>query len=133
MLRVVIDTNVFVSAFLTGGACVEVIQNWKKGKFILLVSQEILEEILEVLSRPVIGAPASYITRFKKLIERKAKMVKPYLRVQVARHQADNKFIECALGGKGGVIVSGDPHLQVIGTYQGISIISPREFLYRLK
>lgn len=133
MLRVVIDTNIFVSAFLTGGDCEKIIQMWKKGRFALLISMEILEEILEVLSRPSIGAPKSYISKLRKIIEKKAEIVKPYLKVKISRDPGDDKFLDCAIQGKGKVIVSGDPHLKEIGEFKGIRIMGVKEFLEKFE
>lgn len=129
MLRVVIDTNVFVSAFLTGGDCVRIMEMWKRGKFTLVTSREILEEISDVLKRPSIGAPQSYIFRLRRIIRQKAKVVKPYLRVRVSKDPGDDKFIECAIKGKAKVIVTGDPHLKEIGEYKGILIMGVKDFL----
>jgi putative PIN family toxin of toxin-antitoxin system len=50
MLKVVIDTNVFISSFF-GGVPREIINLWKKGEIVLCLSQEIIEEYLEVLNR----------------------------------------------------------------------------------
>jgi len=88
MLKAVIDTNVFVSAFLTDGIGAKIIKRWKKDEFILITSKEILQEVSEVLKR--LGAPDTYIARLLKLIQQKAKIVKPNFKVQICRDPDDN-------------------------------------------
>jgi len=127
VLKVVLDTNIFVSAFLTKGDCARIVRMWEKGKFILITSTEILKEIVDVLT--YLGAPRHHTSRLLKLVQQKARLVEPYLKVNVSRHSADNKFLECAIEGNAEVIVSGDDDLKVIGEYKGIRIISIRYFL----
>jgi uncharacterized protein len=127
VLRVVLDTNVFVSAFLTEGIGSEIIKKWQKGDFILLISKEILQEIVRVLTG--LEVPEFHIKRLIKLVHQKAKMVKPNFKVEICRDRDDNKFIECAIKGNANIIITGDKDLQVIGMYKNIIILNTRDFL----
>lgn len=127
MLKIVIDTNIFISAFLTGGDCEKIIKMWMRGKVTLLVSLEIIEEITRVLKQ--LDAPQSYISRLIKVIKLKSKIVKPYRRLKISRDPQDDKFIECAVTGKADVIISGDSDLKDIKEYKGILILGVKEFL----
>ncbi len=131
MLKAVIDTNVFVSAFLTDGIGAKIIKRWKKDEFILITSKEILQEVSEVLKR--LGAPDTYIARLMKLIQQKAKIVKPNFKVQICRDPDDNKFIDCAIKGNASIIVTSDQDLKDIGEYKNIIIISAKELLEQLE
>lgn len=134
MHRVVVDTNIFVSAFIKGGEPEELIQKWKQGKLVIVMSRDIVEEILEVLLRPKIGAPFSYVERLGKVIYRKAVIVKLHQPLQVIINDPkDNKFLECAVEGKADYIISGDEHLLSLKEYQGIKIVKAKEFLEKLE
>lgn len=134
MHKVVVDTNIFISAFLKGGEPEQLIKKWKQGKIVILMSRDIMEEILEVLMRPKIGAPFSYIERLGKVIYKKAIIVKPQQSLQVIIDDPkDNKFLECAVEGKADYIISGDEHLLSLKEYRGIKIIKTKEFLKKLE
>ncbi|MFH0800773.1 MAG: putative toxin-antitoxin system toxin component, PIN family [bacterium] len=126
-MRVVLDTNVFVSAFLTGGDCEKIIRLWQKGKFVLLISAPIAEEIARVLSR--LGASSRQVLRVMRLLRQRGKLVKSDPALSICRDPDDDKFIECAIAGKADVIVSGDRDLLVIEKYKSIRIMSIKNFL----
>jgi putative PIN family toxin of toxin-antitoxin system len=91
----------------------------------------ILDEYLRVLSYPKFELSEKEI---KELIEEEilpyAEVVKPKRRLRVIeRDPADNKFLECAVAGKAGVIISGDKDLLSLGRYRKIRIQSPAQFL----
>jgi putative PIN family toxin of toxin-antitoxin system len=130
----VVDTNIFISAFLKGGEPEELIRKWEQGRVVILMSRDIVEEILEVLLRPKIGAPFSYVERLGKVIYRKAVIAKPRQQLQaVIGDPKDNKFLECAVEGKADYIISGDQHLLSLREYQGIEIVKTKEFLEKLE
>jgi predicted nucleic acid-binding protein len=58
-------------------------------------------------------------------------VILPDVKVNVCRDQDDNKYLELALSGKADCIVTGDPDLQILNPFDGILIISPKEFLDR--
>ena len=108
-MRVVIDTNIFVSSFF-GGNPWRIIDLWKKEKIILCLSNEIIEEYIEVLIR--LGLENQ--KELKELLELFAKKfnivftsITPHLQV-VKRDLKDNKFIECAVACNASFIITGD-------------------------
>ena len=128
--RAVIDTNVFVSSFF-GGIPREIINRWKNGQVLLCLSQDIVEEYLEVLIRLDVATTEDLNT----LIELFAHGYNclfaaetPDLLV-IQDDPDDNKFLECAVALEAKIIVSGDQHLRKLSRYIDIQIISPREFL----
>jgi len=130
MLKVVIDTNVFISSFF-GGIPREIINLWKDGQIVLCLSQGIVEECLEVLNR--LGLKdKNEIARLIKLFAEGYHSVftarTPKLLV-VKDDPDNNKFIECAVALDCKIIISGDKHLKGVKKYIDIKILSPKEFM----
>lgn len=131
-LRVVIDTNVFISSFF-GGIPREIINLWKEGEIVLCLSQSIVEEYIEVLNRLGLKDKNELFKLIKLFAEGYNSVFAantPELNV-VKNDPDDNKFIECAVELESKVIVSGDKHLREVRKYIDIEIISPREFIER--
>ena len=130
MIKVVIDTNVFISSFF-GGIPREIINLWRDGQITICISQSILEEYIKVLNR--LGIDKHEIKKLTKLFAEGYNLIfaatTPKIEI-VKDDPDDNKFIECAveLGSK--TIISGDKHLLNIGKYIDIKILSPREFMH---
>jgi len=130
MLKVVIDTNVFISSFF-GGIPREVIDFWKNGKITLCLSQEIIEEYIDVLNRLGLKDKNEIqkLTRlFAESYNSVFTIVTPNLDI-VKDDPDDNKFIECAVALDSKIIISGDKHLRSIKKYIDIHIMSPKEFV----
>ena len=130
-MRVVLDTNTVVSALLFSGISSKLVSLWQKGLITPLLSREILDEYLRVLSYPKFDLSEGEI---KELIQEEilpyAEVVKPKRRLRVVqRDPSDNKFVECAVAGKARVIISGDKELLSLGRYRQIPIQSPAQFL----
>ncbi len=131
-LRVVIDTNVFISSFF-GGIPREIINLWKDGEIVLCLSQSIVEEYMEVLNRLGLKDKNALLKLMRLFAEGYNCMfaaTTPELKV-VKNDPDDNKFIECAVELESRLIVSGDKHLTDIKKYMDIEIVSPREFMER--
>jgi len=134
--RVVVDTNLIISGATTSGTIPsEVIESWRRDEYILVTSPRIIEEVKEVLNRPKIKKQFSFTSKeIDKLIESlitKAFVTPGILEVEVIKDDPDdNKFIACAIEGSATHIISGDKkHVLSLGDYQGIKIVSARNFL----
>jgi len=131
-MKVVIDTNVFISSFFKQSINPKkIIDLWKTSKLVVCLKKEILEEYLEVLMRlGLAGEPELY--EFIKIFERKENILY-FNMVQKINLEIDDpddlKFIECAVVAKASYIISGDKHLLNLRKYSDIQIISPSEFL----
>jgi hypothetical protein len=130
-MRVVLDTNVLVSALLFTGISAELVPLWQKGAITVLLSREILEEYLRVLAYPKFELSEGEI---KGLLEEEllpfVQIIKPGIRVRVVkRDPSDNKFVECAVAGKADVLISGDKDLLTIKHYRRVRIQTPARFL----
>lgn len=131
-MKVVIDTNVFISSFFKQSINPKkIIDLWKTSKLVVCLKKEILEEYLEVLMRlGLAGEPELY--EFIKIFERKENILY-FNMVQKINLEIDDpddlKFIECAVVAKASYIISGNKHLLNLKKYNDIQIISPSEFL----
>ena len=129
-MKVVIDTNIFVSSFL-GGRPRQVIDLWKRGEVVLCLSKDILDEYVDVLQRVGIGPKEGLeelLALFKKNINIIFTLKTPRLPI-VEDDPSDDKFIECAVKFKADFIITGDKALRRVKQYLGIRILSPQEFL----
>lgn len=133
-IRAVVDTNVFVSGVIhKEGLPGQVLAALRFGRFELITSAEINEEILEVFNRPRIRERyhiGDRIIDIGAILYTKATLVEPKHRVKVSRDQEDNKFIEAALQGKASYIVTGDKKdLLQLKEYNGILMVTPAAFI----
>ena len=132
-MRVVIDTNVFVSSFF-GGNPRKIIDLWKRGQVTLCLSGEVLDEYLEVLRR--FGLPEgdleSLLSLFAKGVHILFTTKVPSLRV-VKQDPDDDKFVACAVALNAEAVITGDRALRAVGQYQGITIVTPEQFLRRYR
>jgi len=130
MIRVVIDTNVFVSAVM-GGLSRPILDGWRTGQFIFVLSDRIACEYLNVLKRPKFGLPDSVVEPIVAFLFKKGEFVTPTEKLNVIQDDPkDNMFLEAAVAGSVNWIVSGDKrHLLPLKTFREIPIISTREFL----
>lgn len=131
-LKVVMDTNVFISGIFFSGTPYQVLRAWQSGEFELVVSQEILEEYKRVGETLGEDRPAIDWKRIYDFVVRYAKVYKPVkLAEPVCEDPDDDKFFACALASGSEVIISGDKHLLKVSGWQGIDVLKPREFLDR--
>lgn len=130
-MRVVIDTNVFVSGiFWEGNFCSQIIDKWKNGEFVLVSSVEILGEFVRTMRNFKIQMPEDMIEEWRNLIFENSVMVEPTARVDVVEDDPDdNKFLEAGVAGRVDFVVSQDKHLLGVGSFRGIRIIGTEDFL----
>jgi putative PIN family toxin of toxin-antitoxin system len=131
-VRIVLDTNVFISGLFFSGPPHRILQSWRDGRIQLVLTPEIFEEyrrVAEVLHEQF---PAVDLTRLLELLVVEAEMCQaaPLLEA-VSTDPDDDKFIACALSSGSKLIVSGDKHLLDVNGYRGIEILKPRPFLER--
>jgi putative PIN family toxin of toxin-antitoxin system len=128
--RVVIDTNVLVSALLFGGDPGELITLWKERRIQPLSSKEIMEEYLRVLAYPKFCLTEEEI---EYLFSQEVLPFFEVITVQsgqafVIDDPSDDKFIWCALQGNAEAILSSDQHLLSLSSCP-VPIFSPSEYL----
>jgi len=130
--RIVLDTNVLLSAFGWRGTPHEILRRTMEGQFCLLVSPTLLNELERVLSYSKFHNPEDEVAGFLLAITERAEIVfAPSPLSPVTRDPADDRVLECAVTGRADFIVSGDLHLKELKSFQEIPILSPAEFLQR--
>lgn len=136
--RVVLDTNVFVSALISPQRYpAAILKALRSGLFTLLASPPVNEEIIEVLNRPRIRdryGLGERIFDVSFILWKVAELVVHLPEVQVCSDPDDDKFRATAVGGKADFLVTGDVgDLLHLREYKGVAIVSPREFISRLR
>ena len=128
-MRVVFDTNVFVSAFVIPGSQGErAFLLARSRRFDLHTSVAILTEIARVLRRKF-GQEEDDVKQALRQISRAAVISKPSSRLRVVEDQADNRILECALDAQVDLVVTGDRHLLKLRRFEGIPIVRLADFL----
>ena len=129
-LKVVMDTNVFVSGVFFSGPPYQILKAWQSGEFELAVSQEILDEYRRVGEILAEERPAIDLNPILNFVIEHAKVYKiSKLREPICEDPDDDKFIACALASGSRVIISGDKHLLKVSGYEGIEVLKPRDFV----
>lgn len=129
-MRVVLDTNVFVSGIHWVGDSEKILRGWMLGEFTLVSSLPIIDEIVRVLMAFKVPLQPEDISWWENLILEKSSLVFPTKYLNVVKDDPDDdKFIEAAVEGNAIYIVSQDRHLLDIKEYSGIKILHPHEFL----
>ena len=131
-MKVVLDTNVFISGVFFSGPPYQILEAWRDGKIQLVLSESILEEYLrvaEVLSKRF---PQIQLGPVLDLLMVEAEFTSAFeLPKPVCEDPDDDKFIECAIAGKAEAIISGDKHLLKASGYHDIEVMTPRRFVDR--
>jgi len=129
-VRIVLNTNVFVSGVFFSGRPYQILKAWRDGKVQLVISQEILEEYQRVGETLAYQFPGVDLGPILELVTVKAELTQALrLPEPVCDDPDDDKFLACALASNSEVIISGDKHLLKVSGYCGINILRPRKFL----
>jgi len=131
VIRVVLDTNVLVSALLFKTTLSKVIDLWQGGAIIPVISKDTFQELRAVLEYSKFALSPDEI---RAILEQE---ILPFFEVSdvgeevkgICNDPADDKFISCALSAFADYIVSGDKALIDLKQYKSVKIIKPSEFL----
>ncbi|MBI5893662.1 MAG: putative toxin-antitoxin system toxin component, PIN family [Deltaproteobacteria bacterium] len=128
--KVVLDTNVFVSALGWKGAPREIFKDCIEGSLELFISAGIFDEIKRVLNYPKFKFSQDEIDEFLDQILEVGNFVETMVKVEIIRDDpSDNKFLECAVAVDADCIISSDKHILKIKTFEGIEFLSPEDFI----
>lgn len=129
-MKVIVDTNVFVSGVFFSGPPNQILKAWREGEFELVLSPEILEEYRRVANVLAEGFPPIDLQALLALVEREAEFHDALaLPKPICDDPDDDKFLACAIASGAKVIVSGDKHLLKVSGFNNIEIIKPRIFV----
>lgn len=128
-MKVVFDTNIFISAFVVPGSQGErAFLLARRKRFDLYTSVAILTETANKL-REKFDQSEEDIREALKIVSRSAVVLKPTVKVRVLEDDPDNRILECAVEAETDVIVTGDRHLLKLKKFQGIPIVRLADFL----
>lgn len=129
-MRVILDTNVFVSGVFFAGPPYRILEAWRDGKLKLIVSQEILEEYQRVGETLAEQFPGINLQPIIDLVATNAEIFPNQVLLEsVCEDPDDDKFIACAIASRSKMIVSGDRHLLKVSGFGGIKVMRPRQFI----
>jgi putative PIN family toxin of toxin-antitoxin system len=132
-VRVVFDTNIFISAFaIPGGRAEEAYLHAVRGDVELFTSVAILTETANVLHTKFEWSDVR-IQRLIRIIGKSATVLRPEVHLQVLADDADNRVLECAVVAHADVLVTGDRHLLALNRYEGTDIVKLPGFLHSLE
>ncbi len=132
MLRVVLDTNVVVSGLLRQkGASAAILNAATSKQFRCYISESLLDEYREVLTRDYLGLDQRRASRFIGDLREVAILVVPRKKVVVALDPDDDRVMECALEAGADFIVTGNTR-DFPAQFHGVRVVTPRDFLFVL-
>ena len=131
MIRIVVDTNVFLSGiFWKGNFSSKIIDLWRDRKVDLISSISIIDELIRNLKGFKIKMDEDIVQEWENMILENSFLVEPEEKIDIIKDDFDdNKFIEAAVAGEAEYIVTQDNHLLKIKEFKSIKIITPKEFL----
>lgn len=132
-MKVVLDTNVVISALFFGGVPGQILDAWNAGRISLVLSAAILAEYRAVGEELSLRYGELGFETFVALLVMNSEIVDSaeYLDPGVSADPADDKFLACALAAGAPVIISGDRHLLAVSGWRGIDVFNPRNFVER--
>lgn len=134
-MRVVLDTNVVVSALLFGGTPGKLVDLWRSGRIVPVVTGEIVREYLRVLAYPKFKLTEADIDflLFEEILPffttHAIKGKPPVQGSLIPEDPDDEKFLVCAISGNAKFVVSGDAHLLALGVHGDVKIATVKNFL----
>ncbi len=130
-MRVVFDTNIYVSAFILAGSSADrAMQRIFDGHDTLLISKPILDELLTILARKF-SRDADVLSRTALLLTELAELIQPNEIVSVFDDDPDNRILECAIAGQAKAIVTGDKAMLAVEISHGVRLLSLSTYLRR--
>ena len=129
-MKIVIDSNVFVSSFFWKGNPRKVFDRVIDGFDELYITDGILDEIKNVMSRKKFDIETNEISDYLKIIEHFSQKIFHDDKIEnISRDMDDNKILKCGLESHADFIVTGDNDLLALKEYKSIKILNPAEYL----
>ncbi len=128
-MRVVFDTNVFISALaIPGGRAEEALLRILDGRDELYVAKAIIHEVVSVLGRKF-ARDTEELARMAVFLAEIGHVVNPIRTTTLLDDEGDNRILECAVTAEVESIVTGDREMLSLGSFEGARILSLREYL----
>lgn len=131
-MRIVMDTNVFISGIFFSGPPARILRAWQNQDLQIVISQEIIFEYQRVAKELSSQYPTVDILPIIEMVTIHGEFVDTKgIHITICEDPDDNKFIECAIAGYCTEIVTGDKHLLKLKSFKGVNVLSPRSFVDR--
>ena len=128
-MKVVFDTNVLVSAFVTEGVCSKLLGRARRRQFQLITCPFILKELEAILSKKISATKRETRQVLRILAEAMSALVQPAQPVSgICRDPDDDPILSCTLAASADYLVTGDSDLLELRDFRGTRIVSPRDF-----
>jgi putative PIN family toxin of toxin-antitoxin system len=128
-MKVVFDTNVLVSAFVTEGVCSKLLGRARRRQFQLITCPFILKELEAVLLKKLSATKGETRQVLRILAEAISALVQPAQPVSgICRDPDDNNILSCIIAASADYLVTGDSDLLELREFRGTRIVSPRDF-----
>jgi len=128
-MKVVFDTNVLVSAFVTEGVCSKLLGRARRRQFFLLTSPFILKELEAVLLKKLSATKGETRQVLRILAEAISALVQPARPISgICRDPDDDNILSCAIAASADYLVTGDSDLLELREFRGTQIVAPRDF-----
>lgn len=131
-LTAVVDTNVLISGLISSmGPSAQILQAVAKRTFTMVTAEPLLDELEIVTLRADLEKrfPSRPLVEFWSIIREGAIRVTPAAGVSVTEDPVDNTLFTTAVAAGAQCIVTGDKKVLAIGSYAGIAVLTPRDFL----
>jgi putative PIN family toxin of toxin-antitoxin system len=129
-MKIVLDSNIFVSSFYWAGNPRKVFDRVTNGLDELYITDEILKEIYSVMSNKKFDTSIDEIKEYVNIIESYSiKLPSKNMPEKVSRDKDDNKILQCGFDGNVDFIITGDNDLLILKEYKKIKIVKPKEYL----
>ena len=127
-MKIVVDTNVVISGVFFGGNPRRIVEAIVKGSINAYATAEIVDEYMEIIDSMITRKQGKLSLSILSPLFSSLKVIEGKTQIAVCRDPDDDKFLECAVDAKALYIVSGDNDLLDITAYDGIQIITAKEF-----
>jgi len=129
-MRIVLDTNVFISGIFFSGPPARILKAWENQNLTIVISKEILTEYQRVTQELSSQFPTVDISPIIEMITIHGECVDTRgIDITICEDPDDNKFIECAIAANCTEIISGDKHLLKVARYKSVTFLTPRNFV----
>lgn len=125
----VFDTNVLLAAIITEGICSKLLRRARMGEFSLITCPFIMKELVRILLKKFRLPHDELDLTMEPVSEAISQVIEHNIKIKgICRDADDNNIIACAMAAKADYLVTGDSDLLEIKNYQGVKIVTPRDF-----
>jgi putative PIN family toxin of toxin-antitoxin system len=128
-VKAVFDTNVLIAAIITEGICSKLLHRARADEFSLISCPFIMKELRRILSKKFRLSQEESASAMEPINEAISQVIEHNLKItDICRDANDDNIIACAVAAKADYLVTGDSDLLEIKSYQGVTILTPRDF-----